>query len=119
MITKDQYELLLSVRDKQIELKYPLPKEWNDLKEYIYCVRTYELRCSNGTKQIPWIWSANVYGLDALEQYEKAEQRKAKKHAKKERSQSAWKWVKALIIPGIIVGIILWLWELFFNRISP
>ena len=107
MITEDQYALLFSIKDEPIELSYPLPKEWEQVKQYLYVVKTFDMMCTTGTKAIPWIWAINVYGLDELALYEKSCEKRSnkcpKERAKKHKKVSQ---TAARIIEGIVIAFI-------------
>ena len=107
MITKNQYALLVKAKNGPIELPYPLPKEWEEVKEYLYVVKTLDTLCTTGTKATPWIWAINVYGLDELALYEKSCEKRSnkcpKERAKKHKKVSQ---TAARIIEGIVIAFI-------------
>lgn len=107
MITEDQYALLFSIKDEPIELSYPLPKEWEQVKQYLYVVKTFDMMCTTGTKAIPWIWAINVHGLDELALYEKSCEKRSKKRSQK-RADKHKKISKtaARIIEGVVIAFI-------------
>lgn len=108
MLTAEQYELLAPLADgKTVELKWPLPPEWENVKAYIYVVKTFDIMCSNGVKVLPWIWAVNASGLEELELYEKRNHKQPKGSAEPQKDK-AQKITRKLghIAEGVIIAVL-------------
>lgn len=116
MLTHEEYEFLVPLKENPVELPWPLPSEWKTVEQYIYCIEEYPLHCTTGVKMVPWRWTLNVYGLEELALYEKFKERLSDEVAQKS-AKSRHKAIDTAvrIAEGIAVAV---LGALLFHALS-